>query len=161
MFNSSNRGRETSQGLASGSSAQPNGQKRGMFSVIGPDMIITGNVAATADLHVDGRVDGDVSCGNLVQGADGLIKGVVKADVARLAGTIEGAVAVRQLTVERAARITGDVEYETISIENGASIDGRLKHIAADAVRAVPTSSSAHHDSSVTHFPGAAADEAA
>ncbi len=39
----------------------------GMFSVIGPDVVITGNIATTADLHNDGRVDGDVPCGNLVQ----------------------------------------------------------------------------------------------
>ncbi len=94
---------------------------------------ITGNVTATADLHIDGRIDGDVNCGSIVQGTDSRINGSVKADAARLAGSIEGSVSVRQLTIERAARITGDVEYETIAIENGASIDGRLKHIAADA----------------------------
>ncbi|GAA0313077.1 hypothetical protein GCM10009087_24070 [Sphingomonas oligophenolica] len=104
-----------------------------MFSVLGPDVTITGNVTATADLHVDGRIDGDVNCGSLVQGTESRIHGAVKADVARLAGAIEGSVSVRQLTIERAARITGDVEYETIAIENGASIDGRLKHVAVDA----------------------------
>jgi cytoskeletal protein CcmA (bactofilin family) len=120
-------------------------------------MIITGNVAATADLHIDGRVDGDVTCGSLVQGPDSVIKGVVKAEIARLAGTIEGSVAVRQLTIERAARITGDVEYETIAIENGASIDGRLKHIAADAVRTVAPTPASRPESSVSQFPTAAA----
>jgi cytoskeletal protein CcmA (bactofilin family) len=104
-----------------------------MFSVIGPDVVITGNISATADLHIDGRIDGDVTCSSVVQGTDSRITGSVRADVARLAGSIEGAVSVRQLTVERAARIAGDVEYETISIENGASIDGRLKHLSADS----------------------------
>ena len=161
MFNSNNRGRETPSGLPPAPQPQPaGGQKRGMFSVIGSDMIITGNIAATADLHIDGRVDGDVTCGSLVQGGDSRIKGVVKAESARLAGAIEGSVSVRQLTIERAARITGDVEYETIAIENGASIDGRLKHVAADAVRAVPSPLASHHDSSVTQFPTAAGEAA-
>jgi cytoskeletal protein CcmA (bactofilin family) len=135
MFNSSNnnRGRDTGTSLPPAPAPQSNAGKRGMFSVIGPDVTITGNVSATADLHIDGRVDGDVNCGSLVQGTESRIHGQVKADVARLAGSIEGSVSVRQLTIERAARITGDVEYETIAIENGASIDGRLKHIAADA----------------------------
>lgn len=109
--------------------------KRGMFSVIGPDVTIAGNISATADLHIDGRVEGDVDCGSLVQGADSRILGAVKAESARLAGHIEGAVSVRQLSIERAARITGDVEYETIAIENGASIDGRLKHVSVDAMK--------------------------
>ncbi len=161
MFNSISRGRETSSGRPSAAQPQANGQKRGMFSVAGPDMIITGNVAATADLHIDGRVDGDVTCGNLVQGPDSVIKGAVRAEIARLAGTIDGSVAARQITIERAARITGDVEYETIAIENGASIDGRLKHITADAVRAVTATPAGKSESSVTQFPTSAAGEAA
>jgi cytoskeletal protein CcmA (bactofilin family) len=132
MFNSNNRGRDVGASLPPAPAPQATNGKRGMFSVLGPDVTVTGNVAATADLHVDGRIDGDVNCGSLVQGTESRINGCVKADVARLAGSIEGSVSVRQLTIERAARITGDVEYETIAIENGASIDGRLKHIAAD-----------------------------
>ena len=132
MFN--NNGREKGgNGTSPTPQPQVSGGKRGMFSVIGPDVTITGSIAATADLHIDGHVDGDVNCGNLVQGNESHIKGAVRAETARLAGVIEGGVCVRTLTIERAARITGDVEYETIAIENGASIDGRLKHSAADS----------------------------
>jgi len=140
MFNSNNRGRETTGGLPPAPppqqyQPQAGGAKRGMFSVIGPDVTITGNIAATADLHIDGRIDGDVDCSSLMQGAESRIKGAVKAETARLGGTIEGAVSVRQLTIERGAKILGDVEYENVAIENGAHIDGRLKHVAADAIR--------------------------
>ncbi|THD35385.1 MAG: polymer-forming cytoskeletal protein [Sphingomonas sp.] len=102
----------------------------GGFSVIGPDMVVTGNVRATADLHVEGRIEGDLDCGNLVLGADATVQGMVRADNARIAGGIEGSVAIRQLVVESGARIAGDVDYESISIENGAQIDGRLRHTA-------------------------------
>lgn len=132
MFNNSRGGRDAG---ASGSvPPSQSGGKRGMFSVIGPDVVITGNIAATADLHIDGRVEGDVHCGNLVQGSESHISGAVHAETARIAGSIEGSVAVRQLTVERAARISGDVEYESIAIETGAAVDGRLKHVSGDAV---------------------------
>lgn len=109
--------------------------KRGVFSVLGADVTITGNIAASADLHIDGRVNGDVACANLVQGADSVIIGNVKADSARVAGTIEGVVAIRQLSVERSARITGDVEYENLSMENGATIDGRMKRTTGTTAR--------------------------
>lgn len=108
---------------------QSGGARRGMFSVIGPDIVITGNIAATADLHIDGRVEGDVHCASLAAGAESRIFGNVTAETARISGAIEGAVRVKQLVVERSARIAGDVEYETISIENGAHIDGRLKRM--------------------------------
>ncbi|MEP7007904.1 MAG: polymer-forming cytoskeletal protein [Sphingomonas bacterium] len=147
VFGGSNNrgGRDGGSSLPPAPQPQSQNGKRGMFSVLGADVVITGNIAATADLHIDGRVDGDVHCGSLVQGTESRINGAVKAETARLAGAIEGSVSVRQLTIERAARITGDVEYETIAIENGASIDGRLKHVAVDAgsrsfERPVPTS---------------------
>jgi cytoskeletal protein CcmA (bactofilin family) len=159
MFNNNTRGDRDIGGLPPAPQSSPQGSagKRGMFSVIGPDMVITGNVAATADLHIDGRVDGDVHCGNLVQGNDSRINGGVKAESARLGGSIEGSVSVRQLTIERAARITGDVEYESIAIETGASIDGRLKHVAADTgARAFDrTAPAAARTDDVVPFPNA------
>lgn len=132
MFNNSNRGRDNSP-MVPPAPPMPSGSKsgRGMFSVLGPDVTVTGNVSATNDLHIDGRVEGDVNCGSLAQGSDSQIFGSVTAESARLAGSIEGAVRVKQLTVERSAKITGDVEYETITIENGGHIDGRLKHMSS------------------------------
>ena len=132
MFNSKDRGRDDRPAMppAPPQQSSSNSGKRGMFSVIGPDMIITGNVTASADLHIDGRVEGDVHCGSLAQGADSQIFGSVTAEAARIAGAVEGTVRVKQLTVERSAKITGDVEYENITIENGGNIDGRLKHMS-------------------------------
>lgn len=106
----------------------------GGFSVIGPDVQIIGNVRATADLHIEGRIEGDLDCGNLVLGPEAVVNGQVRAETARIAGTIEGSVAIRQLVVESGARITGDVEYESVSLENGAHIDGRMKHSALKSV---------------------------
>jgi cytoskeletal protein CcmA (bactofilin family) len=139
----SNKGRDE----RTSPSGQASGRGRGMFSVIGPDMMVTGNVRATADLHIDGGIEGDVHCGNLVQGAESRIVGGVTAETARIAGSIEGTVRVKHLTVERSARIIGDVEYEDITIENGGHVDGRLKRTGGDVAvtgpRAVPKLTSA------------------
>lgn len=109
---------------------QPGDAKRGMSSVLSPDVLIAGDVDATADLRIDGRVEGDVSCKALTQGAGSEIVGRVTADTARLGGAIEGTVRVRMLTVECSARITGNIEYENITIEDGGHIDGWLKHMS-------------------------------
>lgn len=128
MFNSKS-GRDTgpSSPTAPGATNTTNG-KRGMFSVLGADVTISGNVRATADLHIDGHIEGDVDAANVVQGADSRIIGNVRAESARITGAIDGRVIVRQLVIERTARITGDIDYETISIENGAALDGHLRH---------------------------------
>ncbi|EXS69600.1 bactofilin family protein [Sphingobium sp. Ant17] len=104
------------------------GAKNTPFSLIGGDVTISGNINASADLHVDGVVEGDISCAALVQGADSLIIGHVTAQSARLAGLVDGSIKAEELVVERSARITGDVRYERITIEAGSRIDGHFAH---------------------------------
>jgi cytoskeletal protein CcmA (bactofilin family) len=134
MFGNKTRDDRPAMPLTNGN----NNGRRGMFSVIGADVVISGSIRASAELHVEGRIEGDVDCAGLIQGAESQIIGGVTAESARIAGAIEGAVRVRQLTVERTARITGDVEYENITIENGGHIDGRMRRIGATTVTITP-----------------------
>ena len=60
------------------------GARHTTFSILGSDVVITGNVAASVDLHVDGKIDGDLKCANLVQGEASEIKGAVIADTAKI-----------------------------------------------------------------------------
>lgn len=98
----------------------------GSFSVLGTDVTIKGNIAATADLHIDGRVEGDIACASLVQGGASEIVGAITADSAHLAGTVRGTITVTALTVQRSAHIIGDVNYQTLTIEQGARVEGRF-----------------------------------
>ena len=86
-------------------SSQGKSMANSTFSVFGPDIKIKGNVAASADLHIDGHVEGDVSCTALVQGESGEIVGGVTAETARLSGTVRGTINVRELVVLKSARI--------------------------------------------------------
>lgn len=106
--------------------APATGAKSGPFSLIGGDVVITGEVSASVDLHIDGRIDGDVTCATLVQGPDSVIRGNVVAKAARISGTVEGSITADELIVERSARISGDCTYAAITVANGAKVDGRL-----------------------------------
>jgi cytoskeletal protein CcmA (bactofilin family) len=96
------------------------------FSVIGADVTITGDIAASADLHIDGTVAGDIRCAALVQGEASTIRGAVTAETARLAGTVIGSITARELVILKTARIEGDVHYDALTIEQGAAVDGRF-----------------------------------
>lgn len=98
----------------------------GSMSFIGSEVTITGNVAAKGDIHLDGEVQGDIACAALTLGANGHVKGNVSAQRATVAGAVEGTVVATELVIEKSARILGDVAYESISIETGARVDGRL-----------------------------------
>jgi cytoskeletal protein CcmA (bactofilin family) len=96
------------------------------FSILGADLAIKGDLVATADLHIDGKVEGYISCAALVQGESGIIEGAITAETARLAGTVTGSVNAGTLVILKTARIEGDVAYETLTIEQGAQVDGKL-----------------------------------
>ncbi|VVT03808.1 bactofilin family protein [Erythrobacter sp. EC-HK427] len=106
------------------------------FSVIGPDVVIRGNIEATVDLHVDGTVHGDISCASLVQGDGSTIEGEITADSARLSGRVKGRIEAKNLVVMKSARIEGDVSYETLTIEQGANVDGRFAPLGARTANA-------------------------
>lgn len=96
------------------------------FSMLGPDIAVTGNIQASADLHIDGGVDGDIACNALVQGEGSEITGAVRAESVRIAGLVRGSVAAREVVILKTARIEGDVAYDTLTIEQGARLEGRL-----------------------------------
>ena len=101
------------------------------LSFIGAEVVVSGDIATGAQLHIDGRIDGNVRCQQLIQGAAGTVSGNIQAEEARIAGTVEGQVNVGTLLVEATAKILGDIAYETISIEAGAQLEGRLARRAA------------------------------
>ncbi len=107
------------------------------FSIIGSDVVIKGDVTASVDLHVDGRIEGDIQCASLVQGECSHIEGGITAETARLAGTVSGSITARELVVLRSARINGDVHYDALTIEQGAEVEGRFAHrVPARAAKA-------------------------
>ncbi|SMQ69042.1 Polymer-forming protein [Altererythrobacter xiamenensis] len=98
------------------------------FSVIGSDVSIKGDISASADLHVDGAIEGDIKCASLVQGETSVVTGGIEAETARLAGKVVGSIRARELVVLRSARIEGDVQYDALTIEQGAHVEGRFAH---------------------------------
>jgi cytoskeletal protein CcmA (bactofilin family) len=98
------------------------------LSIIGSGIRVTGNIEATDDLHLLGKVDGDVRCVTLILGEKSVIRGSVYAERVRAAGMVEGAIETKDLAVEATARLMGDVTYSRIRIANGGIIDGKMSY---------------------------------
>ena len=113
--------------FSKGKAAGGPGRSGDTFSYIGSEVTVTGDIATGSELHLDGKVLGDVRCGTLSQGESGEVRGNIKADEARLAGLVDGAVEAATLYLEASARITGDVLYESLSVAAGAEVEGRFK----------------------------------
>lgn len=96
------------------------------LSILGGDTAIVGNLKATADLQIDGRVEGDIACTALIQGEGSEVVGAITAESVRIAGKVDGSVNAREVVILKSARIRGDIVYDALTIEQGAQLDGRL-----------------------------------
>jgi cytoskeletal protein CcmA (bactofilin family) len=96
-------------------------------SVISRALKITGQLESTEDIRIDGEVDGDVRGVSVTVGNGATVKGTVHGDAVELAGTVNGKIEAKKVTLTSTARMTGDVIHQDIRIESGAFIDGHLK----------------------------------
>ncbi|MET1112119.1 MAG: polymer-forming cytoskeletal protein [Allosphingosinicella sp.] len=149
--------------LKGGKGAGVPGRSGGTFSYIGSEVTVTGDIATESELHVDGKVVGDLSCGALTQGQSGEVRGNIRAAEARLAGLVDGAVEAGNLTLEASARVTGDVLYESLSVAAGAEVEGRFKRRRGgeDGARAAKAEKTSKAAPAPTPLFGEAAAEAA
>ena len=103
-------------------------------SLIGAGTRIEGNVIFSGGLRVDGEIRGNISCSNGAQGTlviseKASVEGAVTVGHVVVNGTVIGPVcASESLELLSSARVTGDVEYHRIEMQQGAVIQGRMVH---------------------------------
>jgi len=85
---------------------------------------VKGNLETDGELHIDGQIVGNVSCGHLVIGKDGAVRGNIKADEVIVCGKTEGVIRARRIMLQESARVVGDIFYEIMSMEEGAQFIG-------------------------------------
>ena len=93
-------------------------------SIISENTKVTGDIISTGIIHIDGRVEGDISCEELVIGLKGTVIGSVNANNLHLYGQLQGKAVVDKLFVAKTAKLLGDATHNQIAIEPGAYIDG-------------------------------------
>ncbi len=103
-------------------------------SVIGSDIVITGNIEASVDLHIEGKVVGDVRCMTLILGENSIVSGTIVAERVRVSGKVDGAIDTKDLAIEASARVTGEVSYARLRVATGGVIEGRMTWKAEEEV---------------------------
>lgn len=105
-------------------------------SLIGAGTRVEGNVIFKGGLRVDGEVRGNISSesgrdGTLVVSEKASVEGAISVGHVVINGVVIGPiVAAESLELLPSARVTGDVEYHQIEMQQGAVIQGRLVHQA-------------------------------
>jgi cytoskeletal protein CcmA (bactofilin family) len=105
-------------------------------TIIGQSVRVKGNFHGTGNIIIEGIVEGSVTTNShLMVGSKSKITAAVEAKDAQVAGEVVGNVKVQgYLDIRATARIQGDIECETLSIEKGAQLNGNVKMGKKDVV---------------------------
>lgn len=97
---------------------------------LGATLEFTGQISGQEDLHIDGKVDGQISLQGhrLIVGPTGQLNCEVTADEVVVHGKITGNLRARdRVEIKNGGSVFGDITTARISIEEGADFKGRAE----------------------------------
>lgn len=106
-----------------------------VVSVIGPDLSVTGDLSADGAIQINGSVKGDITCNTLTVGESGKIEGNVSVQSLRISGTIQGQVRAAEVVINKTAQMMGDVYHGSLTVEQGALLEGHCARLTADQAK--------------------------
>ena len=119
---------DSSPPIASRSQAEP--------SIVGPSMLVQGDMNGDEDLVVQGRIEGSITLKkNLVTvGKDGRVNATVNAKSIRVEGTVEGELRGKeQVIVTRTGSVSGNIVAPRVTLEDGCRFKGAIDMEGTDA----------------------------
>ncbi len=96
-------------------------------STIGEDFTIIGNVMSKGEIHLDGRVQGDIHCVSLVLGENSQLEGSVIAEDVVVRGRLIGSVRALRVTLQSTSHVEGDILHQSLAMEQGAHFEGNSR----------------------------------
>jgi cytoskeletal protein CcmA (bactofilin family) len=109
-------------------------------SVIGQDLTIEGQsitIRCKDSLRVNGNIQADLHCVELSVGPQAMIVGSITAKKVAVSGRVNGAILGDNVVLHSTAHVEGEIHARSLSIEQGASFDGR-SHKVTDATEVPP-----------------------
>jgi len=96
-------------------------------TIIGPSVKVKGNFNGQGNIIVEGIVEGNLkTSGNILIGNKSVITANVNAKEARVGGQINGNIKIKgYLEITASAKIFGDIECSSLSVEQGAILNGK------------------------------------
>ncbi|MGO1070161.1 bactofilin family protein [Lysobacter sp. CA199] len=108
-------------------------------TMIGPQVVIRGDLHFSGGLYIEGRVIGklvaqDGQPASLTLAENGSIEGEVRAPVVVINGELNGDVyASERIELAARARVQGNVHYKVVEMTAGSMLTGRLIHAESPA----------------------------
>lgn len=103
--------------------------KKAVPSIISSDLNILGNLISEGLVDIDGCIEGNVKADQVTIRPNGKVRGDVAANLVHIYGEVHGIIRASSVFLYSSCRIHGIVVHQSLSVEDGAFIDGKLKRI--------------------------------
>jgi cytoskeletal protein CcmA (bactofilin family) len=102
---------------------------QGERAVIGPSIIISGDISGDEDLFIQGRVEGRIELAqhSITVGANGRVKADTHGRTVTIEGEVEGDIQAEERIILRpTARVRGNMVAPRVALEDGAKFQGTI-----------------------------------
>lgn len=101
----------------------------GVISVFAAGLVVEGEIRSDGDVRIEGRVNGNVSIsGEVTVAGKGVVVGDIDASSVVVAGRVDGTIKTHESTrLVDGARVNADVESPRLTLEDGATLNGRVE----------------------------------
>jgi cytoskeletal protein CcmA (bactofilin family) len=100
------------------------------LAIIGPDLVITGEVRNGGHVEIHGRIDGSIAASHVQVHRSGVVLGSLNANSAEIDGQAQGQLLVRQLLqIGSSGRVQGDVRYGQLAMQAGAELSADVRNV--------------------------------
>ncbi len=106
---------------------------RPALSVISSNTEMTGSITTTDELHVHGRIEGDVRAAAITVCAGGVVKGDLNAETIVIDGDVDGRIEGQHVLLRDGAVVSGEIMHGSLGIDTAAVFEGTIKRVAARA----------------------------
>lgn len=126
------------------SKARPARSVGGVDTLVGPQVVLRGELRFAGGLYLEGQLVGSASAepgaaATVTVAPRGRVEGELRAPVVVINGSVKGDVhAAERLELGPQARVEGNLHYAVIEMSAGAAVTGRLVHVPAGAAATAP-----------------------
>ncbi len=101
-------------------------------TILARDLQIEGTLTSTGLIEIEGHINGTIKGNSVIIREAGSMEGELFAESLNIRGSFEGNIRAKSINISSKAKLTGIVEYQTMSVEDGACIDGKFKQVVIE-----------------------------
>lgn len=98
-------------------------------SILSNDFQIEGQIHSSGVIEIEGSVRGIINANSVILRENGFVNGTIIAEFLSIRGSFDGNIKAKNIRISGKAKIQGEIEYGSLAVEDGASIDGQFKKL--------------------------------